>query len=124
MLNGLCGINGATVRLGGGPSNPPAALTPGSGVQVTLFMSPNGDTSHRPSPLCAGHLQTMHQNIKSIHPHYIPVLPDERYREKVKEPSAPHRRYTPLLLPGAMSNAVQTFLLHEMAKYATENADN
>lgn len=42
--------------------------------QVTLFMSPNGDTSQRPSPLCAAHHQTMHQHIKSIHPHYIPVF--------------------------------------------------
>lgn len=91
--------------------------------QVTLFMSPNGDTSHRPSPLCAAHLQTMHQNIKSIHPHYIPVHRDERYRRKWKSLLHPHWRYTPLLLPGVMSNAVRKFFLHEIANMPPKNAD-
>lgn len=47
--------------------------------QVTLFMSSNGETSQRPPPLWAARHQTMHQNIKSIHPHCIPVFWDERY---------------------------------------------
>lgn len=86
--------------------------------QVTLFMSPNGDASHRPSPLCAAHLQTMHQNIKSIHPHYIPVLRDERYRRKCS--LHPHWKYTLLLLPGARSNAVLKFFSARDCKYAAE----
>lgn len=57
--------------------------------QVTLFMSSNGETSQRPPPLCAAHHQTMHQNIKSIHPHCIPIFRDERYGRKCKSPLHP-----------------------------------
>lgn len=47
--------------------------------QVTLFMSCNLETSQRRPPLWAARHQTMHQNIKSIHPHCIPVFWDERW---------------------------------------------
>lgn len=46
--------------------------------QVTLFMSSNGETSQRHPPLWAARHQTMHQNIKSIHPHCTPIFYDER----------------------------------------------
>lgn len=75
--------------------------------QVTLFMSSNGETSQRPPPLWAARHQTMHQNIKSIHPHCIPVFWDERWG-KCKCPPRPAPQIYIFSSPMASGDAPST----------------
>lgn len=71
--------------------------------QVTLFMSSNGETSQRHPGLWAARHQTMHQNIKSVHPHWTPIFWYERWgnvsARRGSSPSNLHLFVPVLLVP-------------------------